>query len=43
MQEITGRTVIFAQDSFFSMEEVDEEGGKQKNEKEKQIEMLCLF
>jgi hypothetical protein len=34
MQEITGRTVIFAQDIFFSMEEVDEECGKQENEKE---------
>jgi len=28
MQEITSRTVIIAQDIFFSMEEVDEEGGE---------------
>ena len=43
MQEITGRTVIFAQDSLVSMEEVDEECGEQENKKEDKIEKLYLF
>lgn len=43
MQEITGRAVIIAQDIFFSVEEVDEEGGEQENKKEDKIEKLYLL
>ena len=43
MHKITGRTVIIVHDIFFSMEEVDKEGGEQENEKEEYIEKLYLF
>ena len=43
MLEITGRTVVFAQDIFFSVEEINEEGCEQENKKKDEIEKLYLF
>jgi len=43
MQEITGRTVIFAQDSLVSMEEVDEECGEQENRRKTRLRSFIFF
>ena len=43
IQEVTGRTVIFAQSSFFSVKKVNEQSDKEENEKKSHVEKLYPF
>ena len=40
MLEVTGRAVIIAFNSFFSVKKVDGQGDEQENEKKSQVEKL---